>query len=117
MDKIALIVEDDAGLRLIYRHVLEDIGYKVLEARDGAVAIDILEEQTPHIIFLDIRLPQVNGLDVLDHIATIEHLHGCKVVVASSASDTAEYAMGMRPNVTFIVKPIRPDQIRQLAAL
>lgn len=113
-NQLALIVEDDKGLRTIYRRVLESIKYEVIEAPDGAVAIDILEEQTPTVLFLDILLPLVNGIDVLEYIYNTPRLHSMHIVIVSSNKQFEKYADEM-PSAEFVLKPIRPAQIRALA--
>lgn len=113
-NQLALIVEDDKGLRTIYRRVLESIDYEVIEAPDGRVAIEILEEHTPDVLFLDILLPLVNGIDVLEHIYNTPRLHTMHIVIVSSNKQFEKYADEM-PSAEFVLKPIRPAQIRALA--
>ena len=114
MARTALVVEDDRGLVIIYNRVLSDLGYQVIEARNGAVAIDILKELTPDIIFLDVLLPEVNGLDVINYILSQPHLRDVRVIVASSNGQFQKHAHQL-PNGYFVLKPIRPQHIRELA--
>lgn len=110
----ALIVEDDQGLRLIYNRVLSDLGYDVIEAPTGAQALEVLENSAPEIIFLDMLLPQVNGMAVLDFIGQKPHLRHMQVVIVSSNKQFDIHPDIPNP-VEFILKPIRPAQIRELA--
>jgi len=114
MPRQALIVEDDAGMRSIYRRVLRDIDYEVLEAADGATALTLLKEIKPDIIFLDVLLPNVNGLAVLDYVSQDARFHDTHVVIVSSNRHFEQQANAIR-RVDFIVKPIRPSQIREMA--
>jgi len=114
MKPLALIVEDDSALRMIYRRVLDSIDYDVLEAEDGALAIELLEQHEPNILFLDILLPLVNGVDVLEYIYNTPRLHRTHIVIVSSNRQFERYADEM-PSAEFILKPIRPAQIRALA--
>lgn len=111
---LALVVEDDAGLCTIYRRVLSNIGYDVLEAMDGEVALELLESYTPNVIFLDILLPRVNGLVVLDYIQNSPHLEDSHVVIVSSNRRFEKEVIDL-PSVEFILKPIRPAQIQEIA--
>jgi CheY-like chemotaxis protein len=112
--RTALVVEDDRGLVIIYERVLSELGYQVIEARNGAIAIDLLKDLIPDIIFLDVLLPEVNGLDVITYIVSQPHLREVRVIVASSNGQFHKHAQQL-PNGHFVLKPIRPQHIRDLA--
>jgi DNA-binding response OmpR family regulator len=111
-DHQVMIVEDDRSLLLLYRRVLEKQGYEVLTASDGRQAISLLEEYTPTIIFLDVRLPLIDGMQVLKHIRSRERFNQTRVVVNSSLHD---YAQDVQDD-EFVLKPIRPAQIAEIVA-
>lgn len=115
MDHHVLVIEDDPGMRAIYRRVLEGVGFRVSEAADGVEAMALLQDTTPALIFLDMLLPHVNGLAVLNYINEHEHLHNTHVVIVSSNRNFERDAL-MMWRVEYIQKPIRPAQIRELAA-
>ncbi|MDX1994006.1 MAG: response regulator [bacterium] len=110
----ALVIEDDPGMRAIYRRVLADIEYEVIEAVDGVAAIDMLKQVKPDIIFLDVLLPHANGLTVLDYLSREAHLQDTHVVIVTSNRHFEHEAQQIR-RVDFVQKPIRPAQIRELA--
>ncbi len=114
MPDLAVVVEDDAGMRNLYYQVLHNIGYEVVMAGNGIEAIDQLENCTPNIVFLDIRLPFVDGKVVLDYIIDTPHLSESHVVVVSSSNYIAELPQDIT-RVEFIQKPIMPNQIRRIA--
>jgi CheY-like chemotaxis protein len=111
---LALIIEDDAGLRLIYRRVLEDLGYGVREAADGMEALELLDLHTPDLIFLDMLLPKISGVTVLNHITTTPKLRSVHIVIVSSNQQFEKLAHSDL-DIDFVLKPIRPAQIRELA--
>ena len=111
-DRLVLIVEDDRSLLLLYRTVLEKKGYRVLTAGDGREALFLLEEFTPLVIFLDVRLPLIDGMQVLKHIRSREQFNQTRVVVNSSLH---EYAQDVQDD-EFVLKPIRPAQIAEIVA-
>lgn len=115
MSHHAIVVEDDAGLRKIYERVLNDMGYTVSEAADGETALEILSQEAPDILFLDIQLPGTNGETILNFIQESEHLHHMFVVIVSSNKQYARY-VELIPASAFILKPILPNQIRQYAS-
>ncbi len=115
MAHLALVVEDDRSLRLIYRRVLADLGFEVLEVSDGSTAMTILETHTPQLVFLDILLPHGSGKIVLDYLDSAAHLNKTYVAVVSSSRRFGEL-VGERSLREFVLKPIRPSQIREIAA-
>ncbi|GAB4514257.1 MAG: hypothetical protein OHK0046_16090 [Anaerolineae bacterium] len=114
MERLALIVEDDAALRKIYRRILLELNYTVLEATNGAEAIALLEAQQPDIVFLDMLLPQVNGETVLEYLANSPQKADIPVVIISSNRRFEQYT-DLLPSATFLLKPVRPAAIRALA--
>ena len=63
-----LLAEDDLTLRDMYQIRLESSDYRVLVAANGEEALKVLEENKPDVILLDIMMPKINGLDVLEKI-------------------------------------------------
>ncbi len=63
-----LVVDDEDSIRALYKAELEDEGYQVLCASDGAQALDIMDDQLVHVVVLDIKLKGESGLQVLQNI-------------------------------------------------
>lgn len=110
---IGLVVEDDPGLRQIYKHILTRLDFTVYEASNGREAIEILKEETPDMLFLDMLLPEVNGMAVLNHISSTGQINHMHTVMISSNKQFASIA---KPgsSIQFLLKPVRPQQIQQL---
>jgi len=68
MKKKILVVEDEEGLRLLYKEELEAEGYEILTAGNGREAIQQLEEGKPDLIILDIVMPVMDGIEALGRI-------------------------------------------------
>jgi len=111
---LAVVVEDEISICLIYKRVLEKLGYQVIEALDGESALVVLERYQPDIIFLDMLLPKVNGVTVLNYITTSAHLAHVPTIIVSSNKQFEAMAQ-THPSVGFVLKPIRPEQIRHYA--
>ena len=69
--KRVLVVEDEATVRKLEAFVLEHAGYVVSEAQDGTAALDQLRGLHTDLLLLDIRMPEMNGWDVLEHVAAM----------------------------------------------
>jgi CheY-like chemotaxis protein len=115
MAHLAMIIEDEGGLRAIYRRVLGDMGCTLIEAADGASALDLLAHHTPDVIFLDLLLPEVSGAEVLNFIQHTPHLSHTRVVIVSAHREIEQQIADVA-NFQFVLKPIRPAQIRQFAS-
>ena len=63
-----LIVDDDRNLRTLYRAELESEGYRVLVAQNGRTALDLLEKEQPDLIVMDIRMPEMDGLEAMARV-------------------------------------------------
>src|SRR3972149_4186790 len=67
MEKI-LLVDDEPNIRLLYKELLNDEGYEVLEAETGKASFDILRREPIDLVVLDIKLRLESGLDVLQNL-------------------------------------------------
>lgn len=69
-----LVVDDDTAVRTTIRHALEELGYPVAEAADGASALALLEkgEEQPMLVILDYVMPGMDGAEVARRIAAID---------------------------------------------
>ena len=67
MERI-LIIDDEASVREALKDILEDEGYKVLEAKDGIEGLHLMKTEVLDLVFLDVWLPHMGGVDVLKHI-------------------------------------------------
>ncbi|PLX60109.1 EAL domain-containing protein [Sedimenticola selenatireducens] len=65
-----LTIDDEQAIRESFHLYLEDYGYRVLEAENGRVGIALLESQNPDLVLVDLRMPEVDGLQVLDYVVS-----------------------------------------------
>jgi CheY-like chemotaxis protein len=82
-----VLAEDEADLRALYADCLRRNGYIVWEAADGAEALSLVRAHTPDLLLLDIWMPVLNGLEVLEHIGKSPEAVGVRVVVLSHVTD------------------------------
>jgi CheY-like chemotaxis protein len=86
-DVRVLLVEDDAAISQMYQLKLELDGYQVEVAGDGEAALEMARSSTPDIIFLDLRLPKLDGLEVLETLRSDPITKTVPVVILSSCSE------------------------------
>ena len=106
-----LVIDDDSSLRRTLRLSLELLGHQAVEARDSAQALDLLHNRPFEVAFLDLRLAQEKGMDLLPRLLrTTPDLH-VVVVTAYATIETAVEAM-RRGAFDYLPKPFTPDQLR-----
>ena len=111
----ALIVEDESALRELYGRILESKGFMVSYASDGNFAIQCLEETyAPDLIILDIRMPNRNGLEVLEYLQDHPEINNIHVVIATASTDFQEY-VSMLPSAEFLLKPVTSRHLTEIA--
>jgi len=82
-----LVVDDDREIREALRTALEDEGFTVAVAANGAEAIAKMEERRPRVVLLDLNMPIVDGWEVLDHMRADPSLDDVRVCVCSAVAD------------------------------
>lgn len=82
----ALIVDDNFYNRDIFRIALEGALYDVTEAGDGAAALSLLENQTYHLMVLDLQMPGIDGQKVLERVRKQPRFDSMRVVVVTANS-------------------------------
>ena len=83
-----LVVDDEAGTRRTMARLLAGQGYETVEAGDGAEALRALEARKPDVILLDLMMPQMDGLELLEALQRHPQWKALPVVVLTALSDT-----------------------------
>ncbi len=84
-----LLVEDDPTVAHIYSLSLERAGYRVVVARDGIEGVEMAGRESPDLIFLDIRMPRMDGVEALRALAANPATKSVPVVMLSNFDDPA----------------------------
>ncbi len=110
----ALIVEDEKALQLLYERILARVDYDVTVAQDGNFAIQLLEDgYIPNLIILDIRMPNCNGIEVLEYLQTYPHISEVHVVIATASSNFEDHVT-MLPSCEFLLKPVLTPHLLEI---
>ncbi|MEI9938400.1 MAG: response regulator [Pseudomonadota bacterium] len=109
-DTPVLIIDDDAGVRGAFRRVLERMGWVVLEAESGTVGLALCRECKPGVVLLDLRMPEMDGLDVLSTLV-VEHPETPVVVVSGQGTMTDAVEALRRGAWDFVAKPLPDNEI------
>lgn len=114
---ILVVVEDDPDVRELTAVLLRELGWAVLEAPDGSVALSLLEVQPVDLILMDMRLPIVDGYELVQRLRTRTGVNQHTPIVGVSASvDPEDCARALACGVTeWCVKPLLIEQARSFA--
>jgi len=108
-----ILIVDDSVTNLSYlRLILEEEGYFIREAKNGMLALKLLEEHKPDLILLDIVMPEMNGLDVCRHVKKDKKLAEIPIIFISAAAETDDKIEGLRLGaVDYVTKPFQREEL------
>ncbi len=111
-NKRVLVVEDDAAIIELLRFLLEQEGLEVEVAHDGLEALDKMEVWSPDLVLLDLRLPKLEGMDVLWEMRQNPKWSNIPVIIISVDSSPQTMLQGWRLGVdSYFIKPFDPDEL------
>jgi two-component system, chemotaxis family, chemotaxis protein CheY len=110
VSKKIMVVDDSALSRRTLRRILEGAGYSVVEADDGMAALELYFIEQPDLVFLDLVMKGMYGLDVLAKLRELDA--GARVVVASADVQTSTRALVEEAGARgFINKPFAAENV------
>jgi signal transduction histidine kinase len=108
-----LIIDDEPLLRMNLRAMLEDLGYRVLEAGNGAEGLETCARERPDLVLLDIRMPGMCGLEVCACMGAQESTRGIPVVFLSGLMETDEKVKAFQAGaVDYVTKPFHIEEVQ-----
>ena len=115
MKERILIVDDERNVRLNYRVTLETEGFDVVEAPDGAAALSALAQTNFDLVILDMRMPEMGGLDLLEAMRQKSIQTPAVIITAYGDIPHAVRAIKLGA-IDFLEKPLTPDALRSTVA-
>ncbi len=110
-----LLVESDPIVRKVFRATLARAGYEILEAIDGRTAFDIIAEEQIDLVIQDLRLPDMHGIDLAEHIRELHALEALPIIAVSSVSSTLQRAHVLDTVFNeFLLKPVEPSKLTKV---
>ncbi|NEO87604.1 MAG: response regulator transcription factor [Spirulina sp. SIO3F2] len=124
MKKI-LIVDDEPNIRILMEQTLEDLedeGVELLIAENGQEALETIQSEEPNLVFLDVMMPKMNGLDVC---RTVKHELGLTqvyIIMLTAKGQEFDKQKGLEVGANlYMTKPFRPKEVlaksREILAL
>ena len=107
-----LIVDDDQDIVTMLQDRLDAGGYKTLTASDGLRGIELIEQESPNLVLLDLYLPRLKGMDVLKRMAQNKQSEDIPVIVMTAAGTIPDAVEAMRHGAyDFLTKPLEKDHL------
>lgn len=115
MPKIA-IIEDDAAISQMYRIKFETEGYSVETAENGILGLELIQKMHPDIVLLDLMMPEMNGVEMLQKLRTTPYGKDVKVIILTNIGENeAPDSIKELGVLAFIVKAnMTPRQVAEL---
>ncbi len=107
--KKILVVDDDVGILRGFKNVLEKQGFKVETAETGKAALEKIEAKKFDVCIVDVRLPDMDGTDLLLNMAN--DVGTIKIIVTGFSSDEVGKKAADYGADDFLVKPVKPEEL------
>lgn len=115
MAKKLLIVDDEAHIRMLIEQTLEELedeGVQFLTAENGEIALDIIQKEKPQLVFLDVMMPKMNGMEVCRKVKKELGLDDVFIVLLTAKGQELDRQKGQEVGAdVYMTKPFDPEVI------
>ncbi len=119
MSKKLLIVDDEAHIRMLIEQTLEDLedeGVELLFADNGEKALSIIKEEKPNLVFLDVMMPKMNGMEVCQKVKKELGLSEVYIILLTAKGQEVDRQKGLEMGADrYMTKPFDPDEMLSVA--
>jgi len=113
MDKKILIVDDEAHIRMLIGQTLEELedeGVEFIEAENGEAALEIIQKENPQLVFLDVMMPKMNGMEVCRRVKKELGLENVFIVLLTAKGQETDRQKGLDVGADiYMTKPFDPE--------
>ena len=110
-NKKVLIVDDQNGIRILLVEVFSVEGYQTFQASNGKIALEIVRNEFPDLVLLDMKIPGMDGLEILKHIKQMDESIKVIMMTAYGELDMIKEASDLGALMHF-TKPFDIDELR-----
>jgi len=115
MSNKILIVDDEAHIRMLIEQTLEELedeGVEFLTAENGEQALQIIQDENPQLVFLDVMMPKMNGMEVCRRVKKELSLHQVYIVLLTAKGQELDRLKGQEVGAdVYMTKPFDPEVI------
>ncbi len=106
---LVLVVDDEPGILRLLKVELEAQDFRVISARSGPEALDLIRKDRPDIVVLDIMMPEMSGLEVMHQVKAASNL---PVILLTARDSTSDIVNGLESGADdYVVKPFSPEEL------
>ena len=105
-----VVIEDNESVREGCRQTLEEEGYRVANARDGSEGLALVEELLPNVVIVDLKMPGISGMDVLERIPEIDPAI-VSIAISGFGVIDSERESKKTGAFDFLAKPFEPEKL------
>ncbi|TMI97611.1 MAG: response regulator [Bacteroidetes bacterium] len=113
MEKKILIVDDEAHIRMLIGQTLEELedeGVEFLTADNGAAALEIIQSEKPDLVFLDVMMPKMNGMDVCQKVKKELAINDVYIILLTAKGQELDRQRGQEVGAdVYMTKPFDPE--------
>src|SRR5213075_732317 len=113
MEQKILIVDDEAHIRMLIEQTLEELedeGVEFLTAENGEIALDIIQEEKPNLVFLDVMMPKMNGMEVCRRVKKELNLSDVYIILLTAKGQELDRLKGQEVGADiYMTKPFDPE--------
>lgn len=113
LEKKLLIVDDQYGIRILLNEVFKKDGYETFQAASGTQALEIIEHDKPDLVLLDMKIPGMDGIEILRRIKKYDSSIQVIMMTAYGELDMINEAMSLGA-ITHFAKPFDIDEVREV---
>lgn len=115
MSKKLLIVDDEAHIRMLIEQTLEELedeGVEFLTAENGEQALEIIQAENPELVFLDVMMPKMNGMEVCRRVKKDLTMNDVYIVLLTAKGQELDRMKGQEVGAdVYMTKPFDPEMI------
>ena len=119
MGQKLLIVDDESHIRMLIEQTLEDLedeGVELLFAENGAQALEIIQQEEPNLVFLDVMMPKMNGMEVCQKVKKELNLTHVYIILLTAKGQEVDRQKGLEMGADrYMTKPFDPDEMLSVA--
>ena len=119
MEQKILIVDDEAHIRMLIGQTLEELedeGVEFLTAENGEIALDMIQKEKPELVFLDVMMPKMNGMEVCRRVKKELGLNDVFIVLLTAKGQETDRQKGQDVGAdVYMTKPFDPEVLLQKA--
>jgi len=119
MDQKVLIVDDEPHIRMLIEQTLEELedeGVEFFTAENGEIALELIQAERPQLVFLDVMMPKMNGMEVCRKIKKEMDMNDVFIVLLTAKGQEVDRLRGQEVGAdVYMTKPFDPEALLQKA--